>query len=200
MMKYLTKYLITVALTLVLGLTVAAADIPEQSVVLPGIDTEQMKARFAESDMQPMEGIWYYPDEEMTLAIEKWKGEHNIGYRLILLESTDLELLPGTVVGFIEESAVDNKYRLWLYTERSKITLASPAQCVATLNSDATSLTFDPPHWKVKVRVNFVRLFSTIFRGVSVIPEKVEEKLPVGFKKIYPLDGNGNAFKTVRYL
>lgn len=200
MMKHLTKYLITVALTLVMGLTVAAADIPEQSVVLPGIDTEQMKARFAESDMQPMEGIWYYPDEEMTLAIEKWKGEHNIGYRLILLESTDLELLPGTVVGFIEESAVDNKYRLWLYTERSKITLASPAQCVATLNSDATSLTFDPPHWKVKVRVNFVRLFSTIFRGVSVIPEKVEEKLPVGFKKIYPLDGNGNAFKTVRYL
>lgn len=200
MMKYLTKHLITVALTLVLGFAVHAADIPEQSVVLPGIDTEQMKARFAESDMQPMEGIWYYPDEEMTLAIEKWKGEHNIGYRLILLESTDLELLPGTVVGFIEESAVDNKYRLWLYTERSKITLASPAQCVATLNSDATSLTFDPPHWKVKVRVNFVRLFSTIFRGVSVIPEKVEEKLPVGFKKIYPLDGNGNAFKTVRYL
>nr|ACM91060.1 unknown [uncultured bacterium 34R1] len=168
MMKYLTKHLITVALTLVLGFAVHAADIPEQSVVLPGIDTEQMKARFAESDMQPMEGIWYYPDEEMTLAIEKWKGEHNIGYRLILLESTDLELLPGTVVGFIEESAVDNKYRLWLYTERSKITLASPAQCVATLNSDATSLTFDPPHWKVKVRVNFVsfsRLSSVAFRS-----------------------------------
>ena len=183
-----------------MSLNMMAADIPEQSVVLPGIDTELMKQRFAESDMQPMEGIWYYPDEEMTLAIEKWKGPHNIGYRLILLESTDLELLPGTVVGFIEESAVDNKFRLWLYTERSKITLASPAQCVATLNSDATSLTFDPPHWKVKVRVNFARIFSTIFRGVSVIPEKVEEKLPVGFKKIYPLDGNGNAFKTVRYL
>lgn len=199
-MKYCTKYLIPVALILFLGFAVRAADIPPQSVVLPGIDTEQMKERFAESDMQPLEGIWYYPNEEMTLAVEKWKGEHNIGYRLILLESADLELLPGTVMGFIEESAVDNKYRLWLYTERSKITLVSPAQCVATLNSDATSLTFDPPHWKVKVRVNFVRLFSSIFRGISVIPEKVEEKLPVGFKKIYPLDGNGNAFKTVRYL
>ena len=199
-MNRFTKYLITATWALLMSLDMTAADIPEQSVVLPGIDTELMKQRFAESDMQPMEGIWYYPDEEMTLAIEKWKGEHNIGYRLILLESTDLELLPGTVMGFIEESAVDNKFRLWLYTERSKVTLASPAQCVATLNSDATSLTFDPPHWKVKVRVNFARIFSTIFRGISVIPEKVEEKLPVGFKKIYPLDGNGNAFKTVRYL
>lgn len=200
MMKCFTKYLMVVSWACVMALAVRAADVPPQSVVLPGIDTELMKARFAESDMQPMEGIWYYPDEEMTLAIEKWKSEHNIGYRLILLESTDLELLPGTVVGFIEESAVDNKFRLWLYTERSKITLASPAQCVATLNADATSLTFDPPHWKVKVRVNFARVFSTIFRGISVIPEKEEEKLPVGFKKIYPLDGNGNAFKTVRYL
>ncbi|MBO4814600.1 MAG: hypothetical protein J5523_06545 [Muribaculaceae bacterium] len=199
-MKRFAKYLITATWALLMSLHMTAADIPEQSVVLPGIDTELMKQRFAESDMQPLEGIWYYPDEEMTLAIEKWKGPHNIGYRLILLESTDLELLPGTVMGFIEESAVDNKFRLWLYTERSKVTLASPAQCVATLNSDATSLTFDPPHWKVKVRVNFARIFSTIFRGISVIPEKVEEKLPVGFKKIYPLDGNGNAFKTVRYL
>ena len=200
MMKCFTKYFMVVSFAWVMALAVRAADVPPQSVVLPGIDTELMKARFAESDMQPMEGIWYYPDEEMTLAIEKWKGELNIGYRLILLESSDLELLPGTVVGFIEESAVDNKFRLWLYTERSKITLASPAQCVATLNADATSLTFDPPHWKVKVRVNFARIFSTIFRGISVIPEKEEEKLPVGFKKIYPLDGNGNAFKTVRYL
>lgn len=199
-MKRYMKYLITATWALLMSLNMTAADIPEQSVVLPGIDTQLMKQRFAESDMQPMEGIWYYPDEEMTLAIEKWKGEHNIGYRLILLESTDLELLPGTVMGFIEESAVDNKFRLWLYTERSKITLTSPAQCVATLNADATSLTFEPPHWKVKVRVNFARIFSTIFRGISVIPEKVEDKLPVGFKKIYPLDGNGNAFKTVRYL
>ncbi len=200
MMKCFTKYFMVVSFAWVMALATRAADVPSQSVVLPGIDTELMKARFAESDMQPMEGIWYYPDEEMTLAIEKWKGEHNIGYRLILLESTDLELLPGTVVGFIEESAVDNKFRLWLYTERSKITLASPAQCVATLNADATSLTFDPPHWKVKVRVNIARFLPSLFNGVSIIPDKVEEKLPVGFRKIYPEGGDGVPFNRIRYL
>ena len=191
---------LTYLLALAIAIPALAIDLPEQSVVLPGIDTQGMKERFDESDLQPLEGIWYYPDEEMTLAIEKWNGQHNIAYRIILLESTDLELLPGTVVGFIEQSAVDNKFRLWLYTQRSKITLVSPAQCVATLNKQATSLTFDPPHWKVKVRVNFVRLFSTIFRGVSVIPDIQEEKLPAGFRKIYPTDGNGNPFTTVRYL
>ncbi len=174
--------------------------IPPQSVVLPGIDEVQMKARFAESDMQPLEGIWYYPNEEMTLAIEKWNGEQNIGYRIILLASNDLELLPGTVIGFIAGSAVDNKYRLWLYSERSKLTLKTPMECVATLNGDGTSFTFDPPRWKVKTRVNIARFLPSIFGRISVTPEKEEEKLPVGFKKTFPANGNGSVFNEIRYL
>lgn len=194
------RNLLTTLLLLLLALAGSAVELPPQSVVLPGIDEESMKARFAESDMQQLEGIWYYPNEEMTLAIEKWDGEHNIGYRIILLASNDIELLPGIVMGYVARSAVDNKFRLWLYSERSHLTLASPLECVATLNSDATTLTFDPPRWKVKVRVNFARFLPSIFRGVSVIPDKEEEKLPIGFKKIYPAGGNGNVFNEIRYL
>ncbi len=185
---------------LLLAFPLQAAALPQQSVVLPGIDEQKMRARFAESDMQPLEGIWYYPNEEMTLAIEKWKGEQNIGYRIILLASNDLELMPGTVIGYVAASAVDSKYQLWLYSERSHVTLSSPLQCVATLNAEGTSFTFDAPHWRVKVRVNFARFLPSIFRGISIIPEKVEEKLPVGFRKVFPANGNGNSFNEIRYL
>ena len=168
------------------GLTAqwALAGVPQSTVVLPGIDEATMKAKFAETDMQQMEGIWEYPNEEMKLAIERYKGEKNIAYRIVLLASADLELIPGTVVGYIARSAVANKFQLWIYTERSKVGLKSPLECVATLSADGTSLTFDPPHYKVKVRLNLARFFSKIFRGVSVTPEKVEEKLPVGFRKV----------------
>jgi hypothetical protein len=181
-------------------MAVAGNGIPKKSIILNGLDVDSMRVRLDETDMQPLEGIWYYPNEEMTLGIERYKGQHNIGYRIILLDSPDINVMPGTVIGYIAASAVDSKYQLWLYSQRDRVTLIKPLECVATLNATATTLTFDPPHWKVKVRVNFARIFSTIFRGISVIPEKEEEKLPVGFKKIYPLDGNGNAFKTVRYL
>ena len=80
------------------------------------------------------------------------------------------------------------------------MTLVSPLECVATLNKDATSLTFEPPRWDVKVRVNFARFLPTLFRGVSIIPHVEQERLPVGFKKIFPADGNGNKFNKVRYL
>lgn len=184
------------------GLTAqwALAGVPQSTVVLPGIDEATMKAKFAETDMQQMEGIWEYPNEEMKLAIERYKGEKNIAYRIVLLASTDLELIPGTVVGYIARSAVANKFQLWIYTERSKVGLKSPLVCVATLSADGTSLTFDPPHYKVKVRLNLARFFSKIFRGVSVTPEKVEEKLPVGFRKVFPANGNGEKFNEIRYL
>ena len=155
------------------GLTArwALAGVPQSTVVLPGIDEATMKAKFAETDMQQMEGIWEYPNEEMKLAIERYKGEKNIAYRIVLLASADLELIPGTVVGYIARSAVANKFQL-----------------------------FDPPHYKVKVRLNLARFFSKIFRGVSVTPEKVEEKLPVGFRKVFPANGNGEKFNEIRYL
>ena len=174
--------------------------VPKKSVILAGIDLDSMRVRLDESDLQPLEGIWYYPNEEMTLGIERYKGNHNIGYRIILLESPDISLVPGTVIGYIARSAVDNKFQLWLYSERSRTTLKKPRECVATLSNKATTLTFDPPHWKLKVRVNVARFLPTLFNGLSVIPERVGEQLPIGFRKIYPEGGNGHQFNRVRYL
>lgn len=178
----------------------ASAAVPKVSVTLPGIDEASVKAKFSEMDLQPMEGVWEYPNENMKLAIERWKGDQNIAFRIVLLASSDIELLPGAVVGYIAPSADSKKFRLWIYTERSQEGLKSPMECVATLSADGTSLIFDPPHIKVKVRVNLARVFTKIFRGVSVMPEKVEEKLPVGFRKVFPANGNGDKFNEIRYL
>ena len=195
---------LSVAILMMVCIAMARAEteLPQQSVVVPGFSEQVARERLMESDLQPLEGIWYYPNEHMTLAIERWQPEpsHKIGYRLLLVASDDLELLPGTVIGYIEASAVDNKYRLWLYSERNKLTLCGPLECVATLNKEATTLTFDPPHWEVKVRVNFARFLPSLFKGISVVPSVEKEKLPVGFKKIFPADGNGNKFNRVRYL
>lgn len=174
--------------------------VPEKSVVIDGLDVDSMRVRLDETDMQPLEGIWYYPNEEMTLGIERYKGSNNIGYRIILLDSPDINVVPGTVIGYIAATAVDSKYQLWLYSQRDQLTLIKPLKCVATLNDRATTLTFEPPHWKVKVRVNIARFLPSLFNGMSIIPDKVEEKVPIGFRKIYPDGGDGTPFNRVRYL
>ena len=178
----------------------SGSGVPKKSVVLNGLDVDSMRTRLDETDMQPLEGIWYYPNEEMTLGIERYRGPHNIGYRIILLDSPDINDVPGTVIGYIATSAVDDKYQLWLYSQRDRLTLIKPLECVATLNKTATTLTFDPPHWKIKVRVNVARFLPTLFNGISIIPERVEERLPIGFRKIYPEGGDGAPFNRIRYL
>lgn len=174
--------------------------VPKKSVVIDGLDVDSMRVRLDETDVQPLEGIWYYPNEEMTLGIERYHGKHNIGYRIILLESPDINVMPGTVIGYIAATAVDSKYQLWLYSQRDRVTLIKPLECVATLDDAAATLTFDPPHWKVKVRLNVARFLPTLFNAVSIVPEKTGERLPVGFRKIYP-EGVGNKkFNRIRYL
>ena len=199
MFRTVTTLVATIALALAASSAVAA--VPEHSDFFPGLDEDSMRTRLDETDLQPLEGIWYYPNERTTLGIERQPGaDRDLGYRIILLDGDDINLLPGTVVGYIEGTAIDNKYRLWLYCERDRLTLLHPLECVATLGNSETSLTFEPPHWTVKVRINFARFLPTLFRGISVIPTAVKEKVPIGFRKIYPANGNGERFNQIRYL
>ncbi len=198
----MTKRLLNIIAALVLGMTAVASPPPEKSVALPGIDEDSMRTRLSETDLQPLEGLWYYPTEQMTLAIEKTTSADSKGetYRLIMIDSPDTHLLPGTVIGYAEHGVTSDKYRLWLYTERDRTTLLHPMECVATLSHDAGSITFDPPKWKVKVRLNLARFLPSIFRTVSISPEKSKETMPEGFKKMYPAnDGNGNNFNKIIY-
>lgn len=186
---------------LLTGILTATGAVPERSEFFPALDEDSMRVRLSGYDLQPMEGIWYYPNEDMTLGIERVEtGTHNEQYRIILLASKDVQLLPGTVIGYLQASAVNSKWQLWLYSERDRLTLCSPMSTVATINAAATEITFDRPHWRVKVRVNFARFLPSIFRAVSITPEKVEESLPIGFRKVFPDGGDGNRFTRIRYL
>lgn len=182
---------------------------PDIAVVAQGYDMETARARLDSLPLQPIEGLWSYVDERMTFVIEQDRGSSSAldnalgampAYRIVMVECDDMSVLPGTVVGYAEPTAVPEKWKLWLYTQRSNLTLAAPMECVATLGGSNNTLTFEKPNWHVKLRVNFARFLPSLFRGVSIMPEINKENAPSGFRKIYPEGGNGNNFNTIRYL
>lgn len=179
---------------------VVAMAAPPQSEFFPGLDEDSMRVRLLQYDLQPIEGIWQYKAEQMLLGIERCKGIDEAEYRIILLHSADMELLPGMVIGYLATSVDETKYRLWLYSERNRLTLHGPMEAVATFDRDKGTIIFDPPHWRVKVRLNFMRFLPSIFRIVNVSPEVVDENLPVGFNKLYPIEGDTGRFNKIRYL
>ena len=178
-------------------------DVPQESESLYGYSIENQIAKLEGLPIQGIEGIWEYPDEMMTVAIERFTSTNfapNITHRVVMLECTDDDLLPGTVIGYVSPSADSSKYELWIYSEQEGTALLMPVRCVATLKDGM--LTFKRmKNLKVRTRVNLNRFLPTLFRGISVYPQITTEELPVGFRKIYPTDeGIWSPGDTIRYL
>ena len=175
-----------------------------QSCVLPGYTPESARELLDASPLQPIEGIWEYPDEMITVLIEHFESprfSRKIKYRIVLIDSEDMSLLPGTVIGYIAESADNHKFELWLYSEHDGMRLFGPGKCVATLTDNNTSLTFKKNSLKVRLRFNLSRFLPKLFRFISIYPSVKKEELPVGFNKIYPAyDDNGSIHHEIRYL
>ncbi len=177
---------------------------PAKAIVLPGYSEEMARNRLMASPIQPIEGIWEYPDEMMMLVIERFSSpqfSRKLKYRIVLLSADDMSLLPGTVIGYIAESADNKKFELWLYSELDDKILTGASKCVATLDSDESALTFVRSEIKLRVRFNVMRFLPKIFRFITLSPYKDGEELPVGFRKIFPsYDNNGSRLGEVRYL
>ena len=93
----------------------AAVAAPPQGEFFPGLDEDSMRVRLLQYDLQPIEGIWQYKAEHMTLGIERCTGVDDAEFRIILLHSDDLELMPGMVIGYLASSVDESKFRLWLF-------------------------------------------------------------------------------------
>lgn len=178
--------------------------IPSKSRIIKADYSESaVKARCQSMALQPVEGLWYYSEEKTSIMIERTddtKDGYNAKYRIVYVDSDDYDLLPGTVMGYMEPSAENGKYVLWIFSEREVSTLFKPVKCVATLSADGESLTFVKPSVKLKFRMNVARFLPTLFRGLSVIAEKGSETMSLGFRKIYPTTSHDSENGVVRYL
>lgn len=177
--------------------------VPDSAALLPDRSVEKQLAAMKSAHLDAIEGVWHYPDEMMTVAVERFKSPDfasRIAYRIVMLESEDFNLFPGTVIGYMAASADSSKFELWLYSERRGAMLFTPVKFIATLKGDM--LTFKRTvAMNMKVRVNFARFLPSLFRGVSLTPEIATEELPVGFRRIYPTTAGTSGYGgRVRYL
>ena len=179
------------------------SSVPDSAALLPNRSLKQHIEAMRKAHLDAIEGVWKYPDEMMTVAIERFSAPDfasRIAYRIVMLESEDFSLYPGTVIGYLAPSADSTKFELWLYSERRGAMLYSPTRLIATLSG--SMLTFSRTmEMKLKVRVNFARFLPSLFRGISITPDVKTETLPVGFSRIYPTPTGTSGYGSgIRYL
>lgn len=152
--------------------------------------------------MASIEGIWEYPDDEISLLIlkDKWrKGKFNV----YVIDAVDCRLEPGMKIGEATESADPQQFRLALCSKVKKGLPGMAKDCLAKLNRDGESLYISYP--KVKIIITPSILLPRLWNSLKLTPRvnvnNPVEKLPEGWRKIYPsYDGNGSSSSRPRYL
>ncbi len=142
-----------------------------------------------------LDGIWEYPGDGIIVMITADQRER-YRYNVTVIESDDVRLKPGMLIGTLTESAQNGKYRLSLYTSVKHGLPARLSDCLATLSKDNQSLIVES--LKVKVRVGGSTILPVFWNklrlSLRINVNNPLDKLPDGMRRIYPAyDGNGSS-------
>ena len=177
--------IVLLILALVVSLCVKAFNVPEKSTVLKGYYERSAELKLKNTFADNLEGIWYYPEEDMTLAIERVDSERSdksVVYQIVVCECEDLSVDIGSVAGYLETTAMPDEFKLWLYSGFDGDILAYPIECLATMTADNQSLKIDKPKIRASVSVNIMRFFPSIFGGgIRIYPHVDNPKAKPGF-------------------
>lgn len=177
------KAVIKFALLPAILLALQAFTIPENAPVLKGYDPESVRQRHAANTTGKIDGLWYYPDEHITLAIESIENERGF-YRLVTVEAEDCAIDCGCVLGYMEESAEKGKLKLWLYSGITDDRLVRPIECVANIENGGSNITIDKPDVKIRMSMNIAQFLPSIFGRIRIYPRMEKPSVKPGFIKI----------------
>lgn len=184
------KRIAAIMLFLAMILPLHATGIPQKSTILKGYDILSAKQRFQERAIDRIEGLWYYPEEEMTVAIEK--NDSETIYRVVVVEAADCSIDCGSIAGYMEKTAADDKFRLWLYSAIENGVTTNPIESVATLSDHGKTLLIDRPEIKFRFSINLTQFLPSIFnlKGIRIYPKRIKPEIKPGFRKTYPDNEN----------
>lgn len=210
MLKEIRGYRICLLLLffLLTGLTVKAKTTVESNSPV-AYDIDMAKEILDKKALDPLEGIWIYPDDKVSVMIcRQEKHDSKISfpkYDIRVIESEDCRLSPGDLIGMLESTPTSGQYKIELFTEKKKESLIKPQSILATLSKEEDALTIkkEQPPLKTRLNLNFNRLLSGFWKIVSIGLSKNSQNVhpSTGMIKIYPsYDGNGSSRRSPRYL
>ena len=198
-----------IAITMALAVCVGHFSSQANPPVLYDIDAA--KAYCDSTALEDPEGIWIYPDDGVTVLIARRDALSLSSlsiYDIRVIESDDVRLRPGDLLGSLSASPERKKFDISLYTERGASGLLKPKAVSATLGDEGETLILkkDKPKFNLRFTFNPSTLLPKLWRivrinGSSSSTSGSNNSPSVGMVKVYPsYDGNGSSRRRPRYL
>lgn len=163
-----------------------------------GMPESEVRSWCDNNPLQPIEGIWEYPDDNTRVLI---KADEVVSgaFSIIVISTPDCRLNPGDMIGRLLPSVDARQFRLEQCTRKDKLALAFPHDCTAILSADGESIRVKTK--KLKLKINPTTLLPRFWRMVRISIDNPVENLPAGMVKIYPgYDHNGSLRRKIRIL
>ena len=116
------------------------------------------------SDLRPIEGLWTYPEDDVTVLIYRSDEKKGV-YDIYVVEAADCSLKAGMRLGELRQSADPDKYNLKMYTSIKNGILSVPQDATATFSEAKESITVKKS--SIKIRINPTRLLPSFWRIAS---------------------------------
>lgn len=202
-MSRLTRFLTAVwPHTAAILLVAIAAVLPARGESRAPADLSEAMAIFDDRGATGPEGIWQYPDDGITVAILR-DTHRRSRYNISVVESDDVRLSPGDILGYMTESPDPAVFRLSLFSDVAHGALARLTDCLARYRSGDDAIIVEAPEVRLRVTPSMVLpvFWSKLRLGTGVKVSDPARKIPEGMIRIYPsYDGNGSSKHNPRYL
>ena len=174
-------------------------------------DIDEAKEICDNLPLDPVEGIWLYPEDKVTVLILSGNDgmeQHSLlKYTISIIESSDTRLSPGEILGYLQATPEAKTYKIELLTERKNELLLKPKSCIATLSADKDVFIIKRQNSGLKGRLNLnlnrllPGFWKIVSAGISSSGNNNKKEVPVGMIKLHPsYDGNGSSKRKPRYL
>lgn len=162
-------------------------NVPPQAPFIEGIDSRSAKAYCDSTPIRNPEGIYLWPEHDASVLLRAIKSAPHspaTGYEIINIESSDLRLEPGQVVGYMYSTPSAAEYHIYIYTDISLNGLSKPAHRAAKY--DPTQGSIQIKGKKLKLNFNPLALIPRMRSLLRYQTTDPASDLPDGFIRLYP--------------
>lgn len=162
--------------------------LPKTSYRIEGFTLDSAMRRLSALPLHDIEGVWRFAGESTVIVVERYDAgqsgmqDYVEGYRIILAESPNRALRPGTVIGYLAELGERGKFESKIYTSAAGQTLLMPKKFNLELADGNDRLIFE--RRKSAFSVNLWRLLPYLWRN-AVHPNQRRNPLR-GCVRVFP--------------
>lgn len=167
----------------------AHAKVPAISQRIRPINLTQAQKWCDTTALHSLEGIYYFPSNECVVLI-KANDRHPLlppsCYHIINIESQNILIAPGQIIGYLFPTGDPAQFRLTLYSHITDGGLKKPRDYAARFSPQQAALTYDKP--KTRIKFNPLALIPKLNRIIRISHDDPTNNIREGFIRIYPIN------------